>query len=99
MVKEPYEAYREQRREIRDLTSQLIGRFARAIRLRMPTAADDGCVKIEPNALDDLVEQDGVSIARKASDCIASLTEAETMAMHARLHGYSVGSVLDPTVR
>lgn len=37
--------------------------------------------------------------ARFAADCIASLSEAEAMALHARLHGLSSGSVLDPIVR
>jgi dGTPase len=37
--------------------------------------------------------------ARFAADCIAGLTEAETLALHARLHGLSSGSVLDPIVR
>jgi dGTPase len=36
---------------------------------------------------------------RFAADCIASLSEAEAMAMHARLTGYSSGSVLNPIVR
>jgi dGTPase len=52
-----------------------------------------------PRKFHHIVEEDSVSNARKACDCIASLTEAETMAMHARLHGYSGGSVLDPIVR
>jgi dGTPase len=37
--------------------------------------------------------------ARFASDCIASLTEAEAVGLHARLQGLSSGSVLDPIVR
>lgn len=37
--------------------------------------------------------------ARFAADCIASLTEAEAVALHARLQGISSGSVLDPIVR
>jgi dGTPase len=43
--------------------------------------------------------QDSVSHARVAADCLASLTETEAIALHARLHGYSSGSVLDPIVR
>jgi dGTPase len=37
--------------------------------------------------------------ARFAADCIASLTEAEAIALHARLNGLASGSVLDPIVR
>lgn len=37
--------------------------------------------------------------ARFAADCIASLTEAEAVGLHGRLHGLSSGSVLDPIVR
>jgi dGTPase len=37
--------------------------------------------------------------ARFVADCIASLTEAEAMGLHARLAGLSSGSVLDPIVR
>lgn len=37
--------------------------------------------------------------ARFAADCVASLTESEAIALHARLHGTASGSVLDPIVR
>lgn len=37
--------------------------------------------------------------ARFVCDCIASLTEREVTELHARLHGLSYGSVLDPIVR
>ncbi|MES2196356.1 MAG: dNTP triphosphohydrolase [Pseudomonadota bacterium] len=37
--------------------------------------------------------------ARFVADCIASLTEAEALGLHGRLHGYASGSVLDPIVR
>jgi dGTPase len=37
--------------------------------------------------------------SRFVADCIASLTEAEAIALHARLTGRSSGSVLDPIVR
>lgn len=37
--------------------------------------------------------------ARFSADCIASLTEHEVVALHARLCGLSGGSVLDPIVR
>lgn len=36
---------------------------------------------------------------RFAADCVASLSEAEAVAMHARLTGYVSGSVLNPIVR
>lgn len=39
------------------------------------------------------------SPGRFAADCIASLTERETLALYARLSGTSGGSVLDPIVR
>jgi len=51
VVNEPYEARREQRQEIRDLTSQLIASFIGAIRLRIPTAINQRCVLIEDDAL------------------------------------------------
>jgi len=37
--------------------------------------------------------------ARFVCDCIASLSESETVALHGRLFGISAGSVLDPIVR
>jgi dGTPase len=37
--------------------------------------------------------------ARFVADCIASLSEREAIALHARLFGTSTGSVLDPIVR
>lgn len=37
--------------------------------------------------------------ARFAADCIASMTEAELIALHQRLTGSAAGSVLDPIVR
>lgn len=40
-----------------------------------------------------------VSAVRATADCIASLTENEAYALHARFNGYSAGSVLDPIVR
>ncbi len=39
------------------------------------------------------------SSARITADCIASLTEAETISLHGRLRGLAAGSVLDPIVR
>lgn len=46
-----------------------------------------------------LSEIDGGSHARMVADCIASLSESEAMALHARLMGSVAGSVLDPIVR
>jgi dGTPase len=43
--------------------------------------------------------RDGVSVARRTADCICSMTEAEAIALHARLRGLDAGSVLDPIVR
>jgi dGTPase len=40
-----------------------------------------------------------VSPVRATADCIASLTENEAYALHARFNGYAAGSVLDPIVR
>lgn len=41
----------------------------------------------------------GSSIQRFASDCVASLSESEAVALHSRLTGIAAGSVLDPIVR
>ena len=46
-----------------------------------------------------LSEIDGTTEARFAADCVASLSESEAVALHARLYGHSTGSVLDPIVR
>jgi dGTPase len=54
IVREPYEALRVQRQELRELTSQLIGRFVGTIHLRMPTRANDSCVEIDQSALDEV---------------------------------------------
>ena len=37
--------------------------------------------------------------ARLVADCISSLTEHETIALHGRLRGSASGSLLDPIVR
>jgi dGTPase len=42
---------------------------------------------------------DHPSKSRLIADCICSLTETETIALHARLRGHASGSVLDPIVR
>lgn len=57
-----------------------------------------GCPKYLPVRLHYLWSGEG-NRARFASDCIASLTEAEAVALHGRLRGYASGSVLDPIVR
>jgi dGTPase len=41
----------------------------------------------------------GPSRARRVADCIAGLTESETIALHHRLRGLEAGSVLDPILR
>lgn len=55
--------------------------------------------RVLPRRFHHLVEDNGLSPARIASDCVASLTEGEAIAMHQRLTGISSGSVLDPIVR
>ncbi|WP_258769338.1 deoxyguanosinetriphosphate triphosphohydrolase family protein [Bradyrhizobium arachidis] len=56
--------------------------------------------KYLPNRLRYLWDIDGrPKPARFVSDCIASLTEGEAVALHGRLHGIASGSVLDPIVR
>lgn len=52
-----------------------------------------------PTRLRYLSDIEGTTPARVATDCIASLTEAECIGLHARLSGISSGSVLDPIVR
>lgn len=46
-----------------------------------------------------LAEVPNTSRARFVADCIASLSESEAVALHARLCGVVTGSVLDPIVR
>jgi dGTPase len=56
--------------------------------------------KYLPNRLRYLWDIEGApKPARFVSDCIASLTEGEAVALHGRLHGIASGSVLDPIVR
>lgn len=153
LVKRPYEATRDQRQQLRFITSKLIGRYINGISLRQPEGDDDPCVAIIPNLQDEvrvlkqitrdyviqnpalaaqqrgqrrilkelfkdlkkdlksgkprylpikfkhLAEDGHTSPARSVADCIASLSEAEAVALHARLRGHSAGSVLDPIVR
>jgi dGTPase len=154
LVTEPYEGSKKQRQQLRTMTSQLIGRYVRAIRLKPQDKIGDDCVCVdfEPGAVDeikilkqitvdyiistptlvaqqkgqrrlieelfsDLYDDSGSKYpaylpprlrylweveekkARFAADCIASLSEAEAIALHARLRGIASGSVLDPIVR
>ncbi|POR50012.1 deoxyguanosinetriphosphate triphosphohydrolase family protein [Bosea psychrotolerans] len=152
IINEPYVGARNQRQELRNLTSGLIGRYIRAAELREPDA-EGKCLHIEPDASDQVLvlkqitrdyiisnpslaaQQKGQeriirelfedllsdtksgsppnylpqrlsylyefdsTPARIVSDCIASLTEGEAVALHARLRGVASGSVLDPIVR
>lgn len=52
-----------------------------------------------PTRLRYLRELSPTGNARFVCDCIASLSERETVALHGRLFGLSAGSVLDPIVR
>lgn len=152
VINEPYIGERHQRQELRNLTSQLIGRYIRAARLQDPGVdgkcvhinleeadevlilkqitrdyiisnpslaaqqmgqerilrelfedllkdAKDGTPRYLPPRLNYLRKIPGTNAARFAADCIASLTEAEAVALHARLRGLASGSVLDPIVR
>jgi dGTPase len=152
LVATPYEGTRDQRQQLRAMTSTLIGRYVNETKLKLP---DEGgiCIDVNPEYTDevkllkqitrdyvinnpnlaaqqhgqervvrtlfDMLHQDsakklprylpprltylwdlrGDSTARFAADCIASLTEAETVGLHNRLQGTSSGSVLDPIVR
>lgn len=59
----------------------------------------DGTPKYLPRKFIYLIESKDTSKERTVADCISSLTEAEAIALHGRLRGYSSGSVLDPIVR
>jgi len=152
---EPYEGTRNQRQQLRLMTSRLIGRYIGAMTLRVPEGPHDDrpTALIGDNESDEvkllkqitrdyvissptlLAQQEGqkrvirslfrtiysgtttvgppdwlprrleylwsngISTARFAADCVASLTEAEVNGLHARLQGLSSGSVLDPIVR
>lgn len=58
-----------------------------------------GYPRFLPVRLRYLSEIRDTSRARFVADCIASLSESEAVALHARLHGHTTGSVLDPIVR
>lgn len=59
--------------------------------------SEDGVPRYLPHRLRYLWE--GATRPRFVADCIASLTEAEAVGLHGRLHGIASGSVLDPIVR
>jgi dGTPase len=62
--------------------------------------AERGLPKYLPRRLHYLWDDDIYSgPARASADCISSLTEAEIIGLHNRLHGTFSGSVLDPIVR
>ena len=153
---EPYQGTREQRQQLRTLTSQLIGRYMKAVRLKEPGTEPtaNACLDINAEEADEVlilkqITRDYITTnpsliaqqkgqeriikdlfglivadatgkdqapaylpmrladqwdaetppARFAADCIASLTEAEVVGLHARLLGLRGGSVLDPIVR
>lgn len=60
---------------------------------------DIGYAEFLPIRLRYLSGIDNGSHARMVADCVASLSESEAIALHARLYGKSSGSVLDPIVR
>jgi dGTPase len=59
---------------------------------------EDGSERYLPVKFADLFRS-GAPRPRCVADCISSLTEKETVALHSRLRGYDSGSVLDPIVR
>lgn len=152
MTKQKYDGSRDQRRQLRNFCSQLIGRYVRAAHLSDeskgpaividPTAVDEVRLlkffarenviglpalhaqqygqrqiirdlfriiieagrtegqKLLPMRFRYLWESDEETpLARRAADCIASLTENEAHSLHRRLTGVESGSVLDPIVR
>ncbi len=78
-----------QQRIIRDLYEALI----------FHADKDTGFPAFLPIRLRYLRPMAGTSPARFVADCIASLSEAEALGLHARLTGMASGSVLDPIVR
>jgi dGTPase len=75
----------------RRVLESLFADFLAEIQAKMP--------RVLPRRFHHLIEENGLSAARVASDCVASLTEGEAIALHLRLTGISSGSVLDPIVR
>jgi len=154
LLREPYEGTRLQREQLRRMTSQLIGRYIRAISINPDNAANKAVVFNDewlnevrilkqitrdyiigspmlaaqqhgqkriltelfealwkgydastgypdflPIRLRFLADVENTSRVRFVADCIASLSESEAIALHARLCGSVTGSVLDPIVR
>ena len=155
LLKEPYEGEREQREQLRRMTSFFIGKYIRAIKINEDDSSPEAVVFDQdlrhevlilkqitrdyiinspslaaqqhgqrkiiqdlweclikspemqrgaippflPRRLRYLRELAGDSNARFVADCIASLSESEAVALHARLTGMTTGSVLDPIVR
>lgn len=154
LLSEPYEGSREQREQLRRMTSTLIGKYIAAIKINEDPASETA-VTFDQASVDEVqvlkqitrdyiigspilaAQQFGqqriveelydaltnshqgsegypaflpvrlrylrpiarTSPARFVADCIASLSEAEAVGLHARLTGTSTGSVLDPIVR
>lgn len=154
LLSDAYDGSREQREQLRRMTSQLIGSYIGAIRINEDRGSDvavtfnedlraevlilkqitrdyiiasptlaaqqhgqkriieelfkalwDGCgAKKEcppflPVRLKYLRDVENSSRGRFVTDCIASLSESEAVALHGRLTGSMTGSVLDPIVR
>jgi dGTPase len=152
LLSSPYEGAREQREQLRRMTSWLIGKYIKSISIN-PDRSSNQAVVFEQNDVDEVqilkqitrdyiiasptlaAQQHGQkriirdlfaalaaeshssypeflpkrlrylyamadrSVARFVADCIASLSESEAVALHARLTGTTTGSVLDPIVR
>ena len=152
LLSTPYEGGREQREQLRRMTSWLIGKYIKSVTIN-PDRESPQAVVFEQDDVDEVqilkqitrdyiiasptlaAQQHGqkriikelfealasetqgaypsflpkrlrylfpmaqISPARFVADCIASLTEAEAIALHGRLSGSSAGSVLDPIVR
>ncbi len=154
LLNDPYEGSRDQREQLRRMTSQLIGQYIGAISIN-PDRSSNKAVVFDMDFVDEVqilkqITRDyiigspilaaqqhgqkliirelfeafhshcdndrkypdflpvrlrylrpiaGSSPARFVADCIASLSEAEAVGLHARLVGSSTGSVLDPIVR
>jgi dGTPase len=75
---------RGQRRILEDLFADLI---------------EQGSEKYLPKRFLHLMQARNASRPRCVADCISTLTEAETVALHGRLRGTASGSVLDPIAR
>jgi dGTPase len=154
LLETPYEGSRNQREQLRRLTSYFIGRYITAIKIN-PDLDDKKAVTFDDERLHEVLilkqitrdyiignptlaaqqygqkriveelfeaidsgyderlgypsflpvrlrylgEIDEGTHARMVADCVASLSESEAIALHARLYGHASGSVLDPIVR